>query len=146
MAWARGGPKPQPFRTFLQGVDASTWDTVKSSAVPQMPLRDRLTIAGFYSTLANAQKVVDLQRSSALVLFGAFERARLSEADAGRVLDAVAIQRSMSGFYGMNADGLLQKAAALGVGPAALDQDDRARLSWECHGDAEPKGNGGADR
>lgn len=89
-AWARGGPKPQEFRTLLPEFRTNVWDTVKATEASHLPLEERVAIASFYDGLYNEQKVIDIQRSSSLVLFGAYERNRLSQVDAGRVLDAVA--------------------------------------------------------
>jgi hypothetical protein len=143
-AWARGGSKPPPFRTYLSGFNASTWETVKSTAVPLMPIGDRLKVTQFYDNLANAQKVVDLQRSNALVLFGADERTKLSEVDAGRVLDAVSVEQHMTDFYQANAQSLLKTARGLGVNAPSIGPDERAVLDWECgRGPSDPGGKGG---
>jgi hypothetical protein len=138
-AWTRGGGKPPPFRSLLNGFQVGTWDTVKSNAIPLMPLRERLAITDLYNTLANAQKIVDLQRSSAIVLIGADQRSKLSEVDAGRVLDAVAVQYAMANFYKANARGAMKAAADFGVRSSSLDARSRLVLNWECgHGDAPP--------
>ena len=90
------------------------------------------TITRVYDTLANEQKVVDLQRSSALVLVGADQRSALSEVDAGRVLDAFATQNAMANFYEANAHGVMKAAADIGVRPSPLDANSRVVLNWEC--------------
>lgn len=131
-AWARGGPKPATLRSLLPGFGASSWDTVKASAVTHMPLHERLMLAELYDGLANQQKVVDLQRSNSQVLFGAHERDALSPSDAGRVLDAVANERAMANFYAANGKGLLAKAADLGARPPALGPEERVALATLC--------------
>ncbi|THD65263.1 hypothetical protein [Phenylobacterium sp.] len=134
-AWARGGPKPARLRSILPQFGTSSWDTVKASAVTHMPLHERLMLAELYDGLANQQKVIDLQRSNSLVLFGAHERNALNPSDAGRVLDAVANERAMADFYTGNGKALLAKAADMGVRPPALAPDEREALAVLCgHG------------
>lgn len=131
-AWARGGAKPAAYRTLLSGLAASTWDTAKSGAFPHMPLQERLAIARIYDTVNNEQKTIDGQRNNALVLFGASERTTLSQADAARVLDAVAASRLLTHFHTLNSKILLEQAASIGVRPPPLTAEDRAQLAWEC--------------
>ena len=131
-AWAAGGPKPPGFRTVLARYVFNTWDTVKSSAVPHMPLHERLAISGFYDELRNAETIVGEQRAAALVLFGADERKALRPEDAGRVLDAVGIEHRVGGFKYGEIQGLLDAAAKLGVRAPALSSEDRALLDWQC--------------
>lgn len=136
-AWASRGPKPPAFRTMLPEYRTSSWDTVKTSAVPHMPLAERLAIAEFYDLLYNEQKVVDIQRANALVLFGAHERKVLDPSDAGRVLDAVAVERQLTNFHISNGKVLLAMAADMGVRPPPLTPEARAALARLC-------GQGGA--
>jgi hypothetical protein len=131
-AWARGGPKPAAFRSSLPLFRTSTWDTVKTGAVPHMPLKERLAIAGFYDDLSNEQNVIETQRSNGLVLFGAHERGALDAADAGRILEAVAVERQMANFHDGNAVSLLEEAAKLGVKPAPLTSTARGFLDVIC--------------
>lgn len=136
-AWARGAPKPPAFRTVLPEFGTSSWDTVKTGAVPHMPLKERLAIGALYDALGNQQKVIDIQRSSSQVLFGAYERDALSQADAGRVLDAVAVERQLTNFHTSNGMSLLARAADLGVRPDPLSSSARGELARLC-------GQGGA--
>ena len=138
-AWARGGPKPSALNTILTEYGTSTWDTVKVSAVPHMPLHERRMFAAFYDTLANEKNVVDIQRSSALVLIGALERRRLNEADANRVLDAAATARLLTNFHLFNAAGLLRRAEELGVKSEPLTPIAKSEIAVLCsHAAAEP--------
>jgi hypothetical protein len=131
-AWTRGGPKPSAFRTILPGFGTSTWDTVKASAVPNMPLQERLAVAAFYDELKNEQGVIDIQRSNALVLVGAHERRALSQADAGRVLDAIAVEREITNFHVLNGTSLMRGAAEMGLKPPPLPASVRNRIAQLC--------------
>jgi hypothetical protein len=137
-AWARGGPKPPALRTFLAGYGVSTWETVKISAVPHMPLEERRTLAAFYDHLANEKDVVNIQRSSALVLIGASERDTLDHEDARRVLDAVSNARLLTNFHISNAQGLIQQAEKLGVKAPPLPPEQQSDIALLC----EPGANG----
>lgn len=131
-AWARGGAKPPALRTALPEFGTSTWDTVKTSAVPHMPLQERLAVARFFDGLNGERGVIDVQRSSGLVLFGANERDMLNPEDAGRVLDAVAVERQITHFHRLNGAELLTQAAAMGIRPPPLAPDERAELLQLC--------------
>lgn len=130
--WARGGPKPPSLRTNLAEYQSTGWDSVKAGAVTHMPLEERLAIAGFYAGLTNQNKVVEEQRASALVLFGAQERDRLEGADASRVLDAVAVARQITGFHTGNAEWLLDKVRDLGIKTPPLTSRQRQRIAELC--------------
>jgi hypothetical protein len=138
-AWTAGGPKPPSFRTILGRYVSNTWDTVKTGAVPHMPLRERLAISDFYNELSNAESIIDEQRSAALVLFGADERKTLRPEDASRVLDAVGVELRVGGFKAGQIQTLLDAAAKLGVRPPALTKSDREGLAWACGHDAQPE-------
>jgi hypothetical protein len=135
-AWAVGGPKPPDFRTILSRYVSNTWDTVKTGAVPHMPLQERLAISDFYDELRNAESIINEQRSAALVLFGADERKTLRPEDASRVLDAVGVELRVGGFKAGEIQRLLDGAAKLGVRPPPLTQADREGLAWACGHDA----------
>lgn len=135
-AWARGGHKPPALRTILAEYSSSTWDTVKTTAVPHMPLHDRLAAAQFYDTVSNEQKVVDVQRTNAQVLIGADERQTLGPSETGRILDAVGVERRLTYFHISNGEGLLELAAEMGVTPPQLTPEGRRSLSWLCGGRA----------
>jgi hypothetical protein len=133
-SWARGGPKPQAFRTRLPEFRTNVWDTVKTTAASHLPLGERVATAAFYDRLYNDQKVIDVQRSSGLVLFGAYERNALSQEDAGRVLDAVAIERNLTNFHAANSAALLKGAASFGLRPPPLNSNERASIALLCGG------------
>lgn len=137
-AWARGGAKPPTLKTFLAGYGVSTWETVKISAVPHMPLEERRTLADFYDQLANEKDVVNIQRSSALVLIGALERDTLDREDTRRVLDAVSSERLLTNFHISNAQGLIQQAEKLGVKVPPMTPDQQSNIALLC----EPGANG----
>ena len=131
-AWARGGSKPQELTTILAEYGSSTWDTVKISAVPHMPLGERRALAAFYDSLANQTKVVDIQRASSLVLTGALERRTLDPEDTRRVLDAVATERKLTSFHMYNAASLLREAAAFGIKAPPLTSAQLVRIAAIC--------------
>ena len=142
-AWAAGGPKPPPFRTVLNRYVFNTWDTVKTGAVPNMPLPERLAISEFYDELRNAETIVGEERAAALVLFGADERKVLSPQDAARILDAVGIEHRVGGFKDGEIQGLLDAAAKLGVRPPPLTPADREQLARQCGSANAPSQVGG---
>jgi hypothetical protein len=133
-AWARGGPKPKAFRTLLPEFRTNVWDTVKTTEAAHLPLEERVGIAAFYDGLYNDQKVIDIQRSNSLVLFGADERRTLSPADVGRVLDAVAVETKLTNFHAANSAGLLRAAATFGFRPPPLTSDEQASITQLCGG------------
>jgi hypothetical protein len=139
-AWARGGPKPNPLKTHLAEYETGTWDTVKLSAVPLMPLRERRALTTLYDGLATEKSVVDIQRSSALILIGTLERQRLNEADANRVLDAAATGRMLTKIHIGNATSILRVAEALGVKPQPLTPTQASEIAGLCNpATAEPQ-------
>jgi hypothetical protein len=138
-AWGRGGSKLAAMRTNFAEFRTSSWDTVKTGAVPHMPLKERLAIARFYDSLSNELKVVEEQRGNALVLFGAEQRSGLSPTTADRILDAAAKERRLAMFYAANGKSLLREAADLGIQPPALTSAERATVAWLCgHGADDP--------
>jgi hypothetical protein len=131
-AWAKGGSKPPELTTILAEYGSSTWDTVKMSAVPHMPLGERRALAAFYDMLANQNKVVDIQRASSLVLTGALERRTLDPEDTRRVLDAVATERKLTNFHMYNAATLLRGAEAFGIKAPPLTSAQLVRIEAIC--------------
>jgi hypothetical protein len=131
-AWAKGGPRPPELTTVLAEYGSSTWDTVKTSTVPHMPLVERRALAAFYDALANQNKVVDIQRASSLVLTGALERQTLGLEDAGRVLDAVATERKITNFHMSNATSLLRGAEAFGIKAPPMTSAQKSGLEAIC--------------
>jgi hypothetical protein len=135
-AWARGGPKPTNLRNGLPGMRSSTWDTVKGAAAAHMPLKERLALGLFYDMVDNQTKLIDAQRSGAGSIRAIEERDRLDPVDAGRLLEAVALERTVTGVHTYNARTILGAAAGMGIKPDPLDPGVRQFLAWECgHGD-----------
>lgn len=128
VVWAKGGPKPPTFRAELNGYESSTWESVKTGAVTQMPLEERLALASFYDLLAANQKVIEYQRPPAFVLLGASERQALSQEDAGRVLDAAATMQVGAYFNRANTKRLLHEAFDMGIPPPPLSASMRRRM------------------
>ena len=131
-AWARGGSKPRELTTSLGEYGSSTWDTVKMSAVPHMPLGERRGLAAFYDALANQNKVVDIQRASSLILKGALERDTLDREDTRRVLDAVATERLLTNIHISNATSLLRGVEAFGIKAPPLTSVQKFRIEALC--------------
>ena len=133
-AWARGGAKPQPYRSVLKEYDTSTFETVKGSAVPHMPLQERLAVARFYDELAAAEKIVEVQRARGQVLFGIYEQEVLGGSEASRLLDSVAVDRQLTRIHMAVANGLFRRARDLGVEPPKPTAEDRQDVVWLCTG------------
>src|SRR5206468_1746189 len=53
-AWAKGGPHPREIQATFPALASSTWDVVKSGAVPHMPLKERLAYSRYYDGVSNA--------------------------------------------------------------------------------------------
>ena len=138
-AWAKGaGPKPPPTRTGLALFGFSAWESLKTTAVPNMPLRERMALDQFYETLRNSESGIQQRRTAMTILFGAHERSQLRAEDAGHVLDAVGMERRIGGFQRAQSQWIVAAAKALGVEPVPIDQQGRDFLDWEC-------GRGGRD-
>jgi len=79
--------------------------------------------------------VVDIQRSSSLVLVGAAERNALDKEDAHRVLDAVATDRLLTKIHSGNANTLLRLVEGLGAKAPPLSAEQQAEIGELCgHG------------
>jgi len=89
-------------------------------------------LASIYDALAHEEGVVDIQRSSSLVLVGAAERDALDREDAHRVLDAVATERLLTQFHADIATSLLSKIEGLGVKAPALTAEQQAGIRALC--------------
>ena len=136
--WARGGPKPPPTRTGLPMFSFSAWESLKATAVPHMPLKERVSLGDFYETLRNSESGIEQRRTAMTMLFGAHERTVLRAEDAGRVLDAVGMERRIGGFQRTQSRWILAGAKTLGIDPGPLTPESRDFLAWEC-------GRGGHD-
>jgi len=97
-----------------------------------MPLGKRRALAAVYDSLANENKVVDIQRASSLILTGALERRTLDPEDARQVLDAVATERKLTNSHMYNAATLLRGAAAFGIKAPPLTSAQLVRLEAIC--------------
>ena len=133
-AWARGGPKPPTYRMYSPMVLTSTWETVKSGAVPHMPLNERLALAAFYDQLAQERASIQLKRDAGTALIEIGNHDRLSPVASERILDAVGLERLQSRSQVAAAQRILALAAdaPLSVRSPAFAPAARKALAWVC--------------
>ena len=133
-AWAKGGPKPPIYRMYSPTVLTSTWDTVKSGAVPHMPLNERLALAAFYDQLGVERSLIQLKRDAGTALIEIANHDRLSPAASERILDAVGLERMQARAEVGSAQRIIAIAAdaPLSVRPAAFTPALRKALAWVC--------------
>ena len=130
--WAEGGAKPPAIRAQLPRYRLNTWDAVKASALPHMPLKERLALGSIYGGVKDAETMVDEQRASMLVLFGAYERKALTAEDRARVLDAVGVERRIGHFQNGQGKEIIADAAKMGILPRPETKEDRDMMDWVC--------------
>jgi hypothetical protein len=133
--WAKGGPKPPPFRTFRPLIRVTTWETVKLGAVPLMPLKERTEIAGVYDQLLNVVHNIDRNASASEVLadFDALPVLKVEQRDQ-LLKAAAAAQRSIHHTSGTAARLVEAIGAYVGTdtNSPALPAVIRPGVDWAC--------------
>ncbi len=92
-SWARGGAKPPAYRSFQPLLRNATWDTVKSGAVPNMPLEERISLAAFYDQLDNIKRGQEMVRDKNALIDSFDELPVLNEDQRIELLKALALVR-----------------------------------------------------
>lgn len=92
-SWARGGAKPPAYRTFQPQLWHATWDTVKSGAVTNMPLRERIALAAFYDQLDSVKKNQETVLEKNALVSSLDELSVLNEDQRISLLKALALDR-----------------------------------------------------
>src|SRR5262249_23472847 len=104
-AWAKGGPHP-PMATdvtgFLTG-NTTIWEVVKTGAVADMPLDERLSYAKHYAGVELDIRNVALEAPAVQRVFGQGAKAALTPADAARLLEDARAARGIGMVRSKNA-------------------------------------------
>jgi hypothetical protein len=132
-AWARGGPKPPPIMDAVRfpSFRASVWDEVKSSAVPHMPLKERLAYSEFYGNGVNLLTLVAQDRAIAGEITHATASGDLDHEDAKALLKAIAV-RNFLRIKIRAGSGMLEEAARLGAQPKPRSAQSQRNLETLC--------------
>ena len=131
-AWAKGGPHPGELRASFPTFASSTWDVVKSGAVPHMPLNERLAYSRYYDGVRNSGYAAETSRNIYLRLNGLSKHDALTPEEVRRLVEDLSQARLMGRVRAMNAAGLVDAARALGVSPAPYTDGGKANLTRIC--------------
>ncbi len=125
--YAGGGPKPPVLRGSYSGLPSTVWDVVKTGAVLDMPLDERVAFANFYSAVANQLTLVQPERDFSRRLAGYARLPRLTPVEADDLL------RELPGMEGLmrakiaNYNQMIEIGRSLGVtaGPPQAELSER---------------------
>jgi len=118
-AYATGGPKPPLAVGNTGGLSLTNWDIVKSGAVADMPLDERVAYASFYAEVANQLTLVEVQRAFARRLAGYARLPKLSAQEADDLLRELPGEEGALRAKVRNYAALIETARRLGVKPDA---------------------------
>ena len=131
-AWAKGGPHPGEIRGVFPAFASSTWDIVKSGAVPHMPLKERLAYSRYFDSVGNSGYGIETSRNIYLRLNGLSKHDGLSPEEVRRLVEDLSQARLIGRVRAINAAGLVDAANALGVSPAPYTDSGKATLTRVC--------------
>ncbi len=131
-AWARGGPQPPRPNLGLPPLYSNVWETVKTGAVPNMDLDERLAFARFYNNVEGFNELRVAERDGARELEGYAYQERLTPADAGAVLRGVGRLQNLLRWKISGAGGVVRFAQGLGAAPDRIPADAEARVDGIC--------------
>ncbi len=130
--WARGGPHPEEIRASFPPFASSNWDAVKSGAVSQMLLKERLEYSRYYDGVDNMRWVTENERGVFLRIMGLAKHEKLTPEESGRLIEDVGQARLIGRVRTGNVRAQIEKAKALGVEPKPFSQADKVKLTLFC--------------
>ncbi|MDP9103208.1 MAG: hypothetical protein M3N05_04270 [Pseudomonadota bacterium] len=136
--WAKGGPKPSPFRGFSPSPLTSAWQTVKTNAAPHFSAGERMQITKVYDLMENNAKVRDTQNARWDDIAGLSAHSRLQPSEARRLSETAAVFTLETESHAANNRGIIEDIAKLGIKPVPLSPFWQQTLDWVC-------GRGGKD-
>jgi len=116
-AYAAGGPKPPLAVGNTGGLSQTTWDIVKSGAVANMPLDERVAYASFYAEVANQMTLVEVQRDFTRRLAGYARLPKLTPQEADDLLRELPGEEGALRAKVRNYAALIETGRRLGVKP-----------------------------
>jgi hypothetical protein len=131
-AWARGGSKPPHPNLGLPRFYSSVWDTVRTGAVANMPLDERLAFATFYNQVETQNALHATETEFARELDGYAYQDGLTPPDANAVLRVVGRLQSVLQWKISNAEGMIQKVQSMGVALPPIPAPAEARVDGIC--------------
>jgi hypothetical protein len=131
-AYATGGPKPPMLKGAYNGLSSTTWDIVKTTAVPNMPLDERVTFANFYTTVQGQMTLIDVERDFARRLAGYARLPKLSPQEADDLLLELPGMEGMLRSKVINYDEMIRLGRLLGEAPGERKDIFAGRVDKLC--------------
>jgi hypothetical protein len=131
-AWINGGPRPPFDAGSLANLESSTWDEARTSAVPHMPLKERIAYDQFYAWVADRQEVNRNKRATfgVLVRYSGYQQV---PAEVRRqALEDVAAAKAQTNVLASGDRLMLAKAQKTGLTPRAFSPQSAARVAQLC--------------
>jgi len=133
-AWARGGAKPPPYRSFPPALKVEVWEAIKASAVTHMPLKERIHLSSFYGLMNGQLKTREVQgvANEAVVSFS--ELSTLNDEQRVLLLKAVAQAKRLAHNDSGTASRVIEYAGEYGLPkePVTLPKILRPGVDWAC--------------
>jgi hypothetical protein len=131
-AWVDGGPPPSWDAGSLYGANSSAWDEAKTSAVPHMPLKERIAYDNFYAAVANRQEVSHTERADFSILTRYMVYAHVPQSERERARQDIAATKAQVAVLANVDRDLLQRAQSLDIRPRPFKPASVERLAALC--------------
>jgi hypothetical protein len=130
--WINGGPRPPFDAGSLANLESSTWDEARTSAVPHMPLKDRIAYDQFYAWVADRREVNANKRATFAVLVRYSGYLQVPAVVRRQALEDVAAAKAQTNVLAAGDLAMLGKMRNSGLAPKAISPQSAARLAQLC--------------